>query len=463
MHNPYHGNNHPRYRHMSDGFPNKLSHGLTVQELKQMTQARLQAEAKDKQEIDRLSPLDFEAPNHDIRERTLSRDSTGMGQGILRGTASESTNSIPSLVKISLANSSQANGRQPQSSPIPGGFQSFASLNSSDSNGNFAFPGKQTWESTQHQTRLDALETASTNSYNNSVISDNLGSESVYSNGIGGSMLSNHEAELGSLPYGRSMSYGSSPYVSEVKLDGRSAPSSASASPLSHPNSFSFDAAVGGNRRRTSTLSPNPESIMEDRPHIDGRDLAIPNFTSSGGRASLLERSRGASASSLMGSQQNDTTLQGHGIGLFAYDSIPNRPRTESSVSLPPLSHTADEFGVQGALTSRFVSRGREGPATAFSSGHTKHGHINDGNDFINLDVPVPPGFTRSFGYKSEGPVYENNFAPDALANEMGRLFNVSGSGGNRERLNTYPQSAKSQAPEYISKEFFSDADSFRF
>eukprot|EP00980_Cylindrotheca_fusiformis_P009731 scaffold2149_cov187-Cylindrotheca_fusiformis.AAC.9 len=430
-----------RFRYQPETFPNKLTHGLTVQELKQMTKARLQAEASDTQDANRLSPLDFDASAHEVRERAMS------------------STSIPSLVQVGQSAPNQSMGRQPRTSPV--GFQTFNSKSpkrsSVDSSSSFVIPAHDSWDSGQQQLKLDALETASINSYNNSsVISDNLGSESAYSGGLGSGMLSQTDSDFASIPFNRSLSYTGNAFVPNdgKMVDGKPAPSSASASPASNKNAHSFDAAVGGNRRRSSTLSPNPISIMEDRPQPNGEGLAIPNF-SSPGRASLLARPRLSSASSMLStSQQTENTLFGQSSGMFPFDG-PNRPRTQSSVSLPPISHTADDFGGDYVLSHQFVSQGREGPAHGYSMGN------NFGeNRRRERQVLAPPGFGGNTGYRSVGSgVNTRNSFPsssiDALSSEMRSILSVSGEFTNRERLNTYPQGSKSNAPEYISEEFF--------
>jgi len=453
---------------------NKLPHGLTVQELKEMTKARLQAEAAEKHEVDsfpegaadrRVSPIEFDSSLHEGRERTFSRDSTARSQ-TLHVTGSDSTNSIPSLVQLNQTN--QLKGRQPQASPLPARLQNLNQVysNSSPSEpiANFGLPQlpQQTWDSRQ-QLKLDAIETASTNSYNNnSVVSENLGSESAFSSGIGTGMLSQSDNDYA---FSRSLSYTSGQLISNdgKLIDGRSAPSSACASPASSGNIF-FDAAVGSaNRRRAVTMSPKPHSILEDRPHFDGHaeHLAIPNFNSSG-RVSLAARARTSSSSSILTPNGSDGSLLGQPSALFGFDEGQNRPRTHSSTSLPPISNTADEFGIDRVLGQQLVSQGREGPAIAYSAGNGLAGDRSA--------VRAPPGFSGNPGFMTADPVPPNNInrnvydSVDALAGEMGSILNLSVGVQNRERLNTYPQTSRSQTPEYISEEFFSkDANSLRF
>jgi len=440
----YGGGNPNRFpRHHSDVYnPNKLTHGLTVQELKQMTRARLQAEAAEKVDPDRLSPLDFESSLQDPpRERTFSRDSTGFGPVV----SSESTNSIPSLVQVGSI------GRQTVQSS-PGRRQNYSSSD-------YSLPQQQhSWDGTmQQQHKTDFPDNASTNSYNNSVLSDNVGSDSAFSGGIGG-VLSQSDSDYSAGQYNR------------FKDNGRSGIASASASPAAvKQNMFAFDAAVGGNRRRAVTLSPNPGSILEDRPHydqdvviprFDGQDLAIPSFASAGGVSLLAARSRANSSSAVMPSDNGaDDALFGQSGGMYAFDDAPNRARTESAVSLPPISHTADEFGVDRILSQQMVSQGREGPAV----GHNSVNSIGE-----SRRMRAPPGFADGLGVAAAGRSNSNrstfkSSAMDDLADDIGSLLHLAGEGSNRERLNTYPQSAK-QTPEYISEEFFAkDVGPFRF
>lgn len=441
------GNRFARHQQTDNFNPNKLTHGLTVQELKQMTRARLQAEAADKVDTDRLSPLDFDPSLQDPPlERTFSRDSTGRGQ-----LASESNNSIPSLVQVGQG----SNGRQVQGSP--GARHNY--------NQEYGLQPQQqhSWDgNVQHQHKMDYLDSASTNSFNNSVVSDNLGSESALSGGLGGSgVLSQSDSDFSNGQFNR--------YAKEN--NGRSGIASASASPAAakqNMNMFAFDAAVGGNRRRAVTLSPNPKSILEDRPHFDqevaipqfdGQDLAIPSFASAGGVSLLSSRARAHSSSAVLPSDHaaNDDAFFGQpGNIMFPVDDTPNRARTESTVSLPPMSHTADEFGGDRILSQQTVSQGREGPAVG---GHNSFSSIGE-----SRQMRAPPGFSDGFGFATNSNRSTfNPSAVDGLANDMGSLLHLAGEGSNRERLNTYPQSAK-QTPEYISEEFFSkDVGTFRF
>ncbi|CAJ1895290.1 unnamed protein product [Cylindrotheca closterium] len=435
MNNTAYGGGANRFpRNQPDAFnPNKLTHGLTVQELKQMTQARLQAEAAENVDNDRLSPLDFDSSLQDPpRERT------------------ESTNSIPSLVQVGQG----SNGRQVQGSP--GSRQNF-----NQEYGLLPPQPQHSWDgNVPQQHKMDSLDNASTNSFNNSVISDNLGSESAFSGGIG--VLSQSDSDFSTGQFNR--------YAKEN--NGRSGMVTAAVSPATAKQSmFMFDAAVGGNRRRAATLSPNPGSILEDRPHFDqdvaiplfdGQDLAIPSFASAGGASLLAARSRANSSSAVLPSDHvaGDDSLFGLAdSGVFGFDDTPNRARTESAVSLPPMSHTGDEFGMDSILSQQMVSQGREGPAV----GHNSASSFGD-----NRRLRAPPGFSDGFGFAAAGRSNSNrstftSSAVNELAEDMGSLFHFAEGSNNRERLNTYPQSAK-QTPEYISEEFFSkDFGTFQY
>lgn len=312
----------------------KLPHGLTVQELKEMTKARLQAEAAARHEIAssqensphrRLSPIDFDAP--EVRERSMSRDSAS------------------------------------------------------------------------------------------------LGSESVFSSGIGSGVLSQPDSDFASIPFNRSLSYttGQSKAVEAKIVDGRSITASPSSS-----GSLLFAAAVGpGNRRRAATLSPKAGSILEDFPQVDA-NLAMPNFSSSA-RTPLHSRSNQIHGSSSV--QRSDNSFFSQTSSLFGFDGVSNRARAESATSLPPISHTAEEFAL----------------------------------DNVHKQLPVPPGFSSTNGMDSVGSLvsyrhgYNQAEIEDTLADDLGSVLNLSVGEPrpDRARLNTYPQSSTLHAPDYISEEFF--------
>jgi hypothetical protein len=366
----------------------KLPHGLTVHELKEMTKARLQAEAAEnsseasKGEQKRVSPLDFDATAFEsreratsrgdstsLRERAMSRDSTGLKHAKLHG-MSDSMSSIPSMVQVNPCARDYPKGRQPQVSPLPPGFLHFGPGSSSmpslsdgvDSSLRFS-DANRGW---QQQSRSDAWDNASVNSHNSTVASEYLGSESAFSSGM-----------QGPDDMGRPRAYTAGNSITGPPDFFRdNAPSPADVS----PGNVFFDAAVGGpNRRRACTLSPRPGLIHEDRPHFSGAPLGIPSFSDTS--TSLLSRSRnnfspvmpqgrnegprfGYTNAGFIGGgfaepPQRPRTASDHVPGIYAggFVDVSNRPRASSAASLPPMSHTSEEFFVdRSAPPSRFAS-----------------------------------------------------------------------------------------------------------
>ena len=248
----------------------KLPHGLTVHELKEMTKARLQSEAIEKSNEyaemqaavsrDRISPLDFDAGDP-VRDRPMSRDSSSTGR--VPSYSVQNHQVSPKMI--------QTQG-QPQlltgvhlGGPTTSSFRAVA-------------PRKDTWDST------------SVASHNSTIYSDNLGSETASD---GGSFAHNpNRTRSFTSPSGiQSLDITNSSGASSVLRDSRSFtnPSPVQASPHKGAGLIGgqslFNAAVGGNRRRAVTLSPNNGSILEDRPvrfnSIESGDrLEIPSFSS---------------------------------------------------------------------------------------------------------------------------------------------------------------------------------------
>ena len=260
-------------RNSSNGSKNKLPHGLTVHELKAMTKARLQSEAANEfgeiQAVprDRVSPLlDFDS-RESPRDRAMSRDSSSTGRIF------QSHQMAPKMIQTQL---------QPQSQMLQSGYHpSNMQGGATSSSFRAATARNDTWEST------------SVASHNSTIYSDNLGSESPSE--VGSFGHSNHR--------NRSFTYPVVQVVQSLDVANTSATSygykeSRSFSNPSPPVQASphrgagliggqslFNAAVGVNRRRAVTLSPNTGSILEDRPFRydaveSGRRLEIPNFSS---------------------------------------------------------------------------------------------------------------------------------------------------------------------------------------
>jgi hypothetical protein len=448
----------------------KLPHGLTVHELKEMTKARLQAEASEFPESEkqgefsidnrRLSPLDFDSVP-EVRERAASRDSGYNNNNLLRhGPAS--TSSIPSMVQVnSQSRDSSTFGRQPQVSPLPAGFQNSGS----------AF----------QQHKVDAWESISVASHNSTVVSnENYGSDSVYSSGLGSGYAQPNESDM--------YSQQGTPFTGQRRgaaLEDVSYTSSAHASP-SHSNNSLFDTTIGGNRRRAMTHSPRAISIHEDRPILHSDELRMPNNFSSSSRGTLQSRPS-RNYSPVLGLGLDDSYLgQNAGLAPLGGGTDLNRPRTSSATSLPLSSHGALEFNrdrantfngfstgqplvdgltdsVSNALTESFLrvsqqetestdnSQGfREGVSAppGFGSGSANHVPAFSQNDGANgsrelsfantWDEPTQPaGVSGSSLFGAQGI--------DELANNMGSILKLSGVGPDRpdrERSNTYPYSS---------------------
>lgn len=277
---PHHAR--PINRNNSNAIKHKLPHGLTVHELKEMTKARLQSEAIEKSNEyaemqavprDRVSPLDFES-SEPLRDRTMSRDSSSAGR--------INTNQVASYVHQNhqvAPNMIQTQHLQPQSQM---GFHPNNGLGgATPSSFRAAASRTDTWESTS---------VASHNS--TSIYSDNLGSESASDGSFG--HHSNHR--------NRSFTYPATQAAHSLDVTNSSAPSSGykESRSFSNPSPVQasphrgagliggqslFNAAVGGNRRRAVTLSPNTGSILEDKPvrydSVESGDrLEIPHFSS---------------------------------------------------------------------------------------------------------------------------------------------------------------------------------------
>lgn len=301
----------------------KLPHGLTVSELKEMTKARLQAEAAEKAINDRhrdysfdshrMSPLDFDSVP-ETRERAPSRDSY-QSNDIMHG-GPGSTSSIPSLVQVN-QQPRDVSGRQPQLSPLP------AAFNNSGSSSAF------------HQ-RTDAWESISVASHNSAALSENYGSESVYSSsGVGSVNVQLSESDTFQNP--GLLLAGQHQGIGREEL---SYHSSTHASP-NNGNLYYFDAAIGGTRRRAMTSSPRPISIHEDHPIVYGDELRMPSFASPA-RNALQSRPSG-NYSPVRGYGTDECMSLHPGLAPLGGTDL-NRPRTFSATALPLRSPDAFEF-----------------------------------------------------------------------------------------------------------------------
>lgn len=313
----------------------KLPHGLTVHELKEMTKARLQAEAaeRNEQDIDQEQHQQVQQQpgvmlvhqqhfqQHQSPKLSTAATASGVRENVVRqnqqpyvqhrqNSMDSSASAPPAVLQpqsqgtgpIYRTLSHQALGDHLSSSQPPF-VQNFASPGRPVSNSqqpqdrsgtnlqqqNQLFQtnsNRQRTESKEWKQPADAFETASVTSLNSTLGSEYLGSESAYSMGLGGFQPHASAATLddnGSMPFGRSRSYptgGSVGSATELQQSYEVTPTST----VTTSSSF-FEASVGGgpNRRRTATLSPPGLShLHEDRPltigGAGGEDLSIPSF-----------------------------------------------------------------------------------------------------------------------------------------------------------------------------------------
>jgi hypothetical protein len=263
----------------------KLPHGLTVHELKEMTKARLQAEAVEQKDGFTGQPNESHAP-------------------------------VPSTVNVG-----QQEHRDPhqmsrsQVSPIPPGFHGHRMNSVSPYPDNLDHQNRFAHEGWSPESRggADAWETASVNS----AASDYLPPDAAFP--------ANFHAGTHSVDdysFGRTRSYpasGNSNYAPHelIQVPG----GAGGAGPTGYYDGYS------PNRRRAATLSPRPglTHLHEDRPVLSGDGgPGIPSFSSSSSRrAHLPVRTRGA-----------------YNADAYHYP----RQRTSSTTSLPAISHTAEEF-----------------------------------------------------------------------------------------------------------------------
>jgi hypothetical protein len=260
---------------------NKLPHGLTVYELKEMTKARLQCEkSNDADEIQvtsrerGVSPLDFE-----------------YGEAILENANYDSVAATTAYLPnhhVASPNMLQQQQQQPSSQMFQSGFHP------SNMIGGGSVP-QQSFRTTT--ARTDTWESTSVASHNSTIYSENLGSESASEVGSFGQCSSNRNRSF-TYPAGQVARPPDVPTASTGYKESSysySNSSSTQASPHGSAGIFGassslFSAAVGGNnnRRRAVTLSPNTGSILEDRPLRYGdlepvNRLEIPNFNFSPG------------------------------------------------------------------------------------------------------------------------------------------------------------------------------------
>lgn len=455
----------------------KLPHGLTVHELKEMTKARLQAEAAEKTDAERgLSPLHLEGSGSgELHEVVMSRDTTGRHDPVFvqqyPGAAQGEMGVIlvPNMVHIQDGHRppvTSFGGRQFPSSPLPPGMHGIGHQQ-------YMVAPDQSMESIVYRTpaRSETWDSASVASYNSTALSENLGSESFADSDA---FVSGNRT--------RSFTY---PAVQPVDLHppGLSAAPSNSLSNLpsgygSQPTLPAFDAAVGGNRRRAVTLSPNTGSFRDDRAHYfgaqAGRDqLQIPQLSTRHGGPMMQAQQRnyspvleqlglsggfGESGNGTMGYRSSNTRVP--------LPSIPQggTPGSGGLASLSSINGPSDLFMQEPAGTEKRVSAppGFLGPEINFqarSNLDTAFSLVGDEND--NSDA----GKKDQWGVVNRPQLG----SVDMLGNDLGTILNLSGSNRpDRGRASTYTfgshQPSSFDKNQFLSDGFIGkDLDSFPY
>lgn len=395
----------PSHQALHSTAKSKLPHGLTVHELKEMTKARLQAEAAERHETEKhrqirydnqsIPPSDLESvPREAMGNLMNSDDHRSRVVQQQSKTVSDSRGSVPSLVQVHplSAEQHQVARHPPQVSPLPPGLQHGYNRQLNSNASPYAECrgqdiGCAVGNRNQQESKMDTWETASVHSHNSTVASEYLGSESAFSG------YAPQAEEASGAPFGRSRSYpvGNGGFTGAPEMPSyENTPNSA----LTSPGGSFFEVTVGAapNRKRASTLSPRPGLTLlhEDRPFFSEQELGMPTFsassrtlpivtgnsfspaaqamptdspnvfggtgvigsatndifnrarTSSGGAANdIFNRARTSS-----GGASNDIFNRARTSSGGGANDIFNRARTSSTASLPAISHTAEEFAL---------------------------------------------------------------------------------------------------------------------
>ena len=413
---------------------NKLPHGLTVHELKEMTKARLQAEAGDKREN---GPDSIAVASSSSTSSTTDRS--------LAGTS-------PHPPVTTNTNSGVIVGRHTQPSPLP-----------------LSGVGAPSFRPVTH--RSDTWDSASVASYNSTTgFSENFGSAESFVSDVGshtGNRTRSFTYPAVQVPEGENINANLN-----LSRESYSNPSSAQASPSRaslggySQGQHSFDVAVGGNRRRAVTLSPNAGSILEDRPHhygstIGNDNLIIPSFSSndSSGRTTVqTHQQRGYSPvlgqlglsvlGSVGGDILDDEFRRSTGTAITSAPSLSQvEATTPERHSLNDLPTTRASGAAQRDNPSAAVGPpgfARSGPLFHSGTGRTAFSKVGSVES-------IPESFhSDKIGYwDSNNEVARPHFSSvDNLADDMGSLLNLSGASTpdrpDRGRANTYTFGASS-------------------
>jgi len=248
----------PTHRQVSNA-KSKLPHGLTVQELKEMTKARLQAEAAESHDQDfvRAPPSSSPSYQHPTSQQHFQQQNAVL-EGVRDGPCESSyPDQSRGASKIGTARGfTQDHILQgvPSSQDFSGppGFQSLPSQGSLNSHG---VPGRDSMH--QQQPPKETWETGSVGSHNSTINSDYLGRcESPYT-----------LDEFKDISFNRTRSY---PTSGSIDRHFENVSSSVSY--------FDNSSVLNENRRRASTLSPRQglSYLHENKISSFGADLSIP-------------------------------------------------------------------------------------------------------------------------------------------------------------------------------------------
>jgi hypothetical protein len=405
---------------------NKLPHGLTVYELKEMTKARLQAEAAEKLDGELhprdgdgggvSSPLDFEVlsiSGAQSRERAMSRDSASRNNNI------NTTNKTTTIFHPKRMVGSDVVVVHPPVPHVGGLSPTLGQMNRSD-----------TWDS------------ASVASYNSNAYSENFGSESAID--VSFDRGSNNRARSFTVPSMPSTdgitNLSSWPLISTT-------PSQTSrGSTIGTP--IFFDAAVGGNRRRAVTLSPGTGSILEDEPHHGtwtGERLQLPTFgvCPSGNNTSHASRQRvyspvleqlGLDGPFAVRNRNGD-----HAMGSNLFGSSSSRNRSDFGHT----SLSSSEFNRESCITESRVPA----PPPGFSTDTETRSLAVINHDRMTTSSYAPHSEFSRAAYHDNGknpwegvnPPHCFSNTVDNLSSDLGSILNLSGSDcQNRNRASTY-------------------------
>jgi hypothetical protein len=428
----------------SSSSSSKLPHGLTVHELKEMTKARLQAEAAEKMSSG-SSPT---APAAEIEARDSSAFESGSqrdygkhfhhSNDFDRMSQGSEAHLVSTQGPIKPFNFDQVSPGQitpSQVSPLTTAFQNYGTGSSPFCENSSV---DQRTVPLGNRNRLDSFpdswENASVTSHNSTV----SGSESAFSSGVGGGF--SHIDEPPGLSLGRTQSYPLGNNRGSMDLPFREGSYNSVPSPLGSAY-FDSTGSLGPSRQRAMTLSPRPglSLLHEDRPGFSDEDLGIPTFSSSRhARQQLTARSR-RSFSPVLQHQMFSDPLIGFGSNssnAISGSLLDNRPRTSSAVSLPAFSNTAEEFALDGSTEfgRRDSLNGHPG------SDHIRSHHTSPGDAFLGSSSLYVS--TDSMPHPSSS-VFRNDLghipAPPGLGGPArGASMDSIGSESNRVRAATW-------------------------